>query len=295
MKIFLMIFFVKTLIYALSFEVTNTNIANGASSLLTFDKEKNIVYQKITLDKKSFPIYPNPVDGTKMYAFVAVSYYAKPKNKTATIHYTKNGVKKTEKIALKIIQGAYKKESIHVTKSKVNPKKKHSLRISKEYHEAMKIYATATKENFLSSKFVLPLNSFITSDYGKARVYNDTLKGYHSGTDFRAKIGTPIIASNDGRIVLVKDRFYSGGTVIIDHGQGIYTCYYHMSAFKVKQNDKIKKGEVIGFSGKSGRVTGPHLHFSVRIAGVQVDPLQFVKLMNGTLLRKKNEKKMKDK
>ena len=89
----------------------------------------------------------------------------------------------------------------------------------------MKIYNTTTKQSYIKDVFIVPLNTKITSDFGKARVYNDTLKGYHSRTDFRAKVGTKLIASNDGVIVLAQDRFYSGKSVIIDHGQGIYTCY----------------------------------------------------------------------
>ncbi len=81
-------------------------------------------------------------------------------------------------------------------------------RTAKEYAEAMKIYGKVTAKNYVSSAYIVPLESKITSDFGKARVYNDTLKGYHSGTDFRAKIGTPIIASNDGKVVLAENRFY---------------------------------------------------------------------------------------
>ncbi|MBU1927583.1 M23 family metallopeptidase, partial [bacterium] len=123
------------------------------------------------------------------------------------------------------------------------------------------------------------------SDFGKARIYNDSLKGYHSGTDYRADVGTPIIASNDGVVALVEERFYSGGTVLVDHGQGIYTCYFHMSKFNVKKGQKIKKAQLLGLSGASGRVTGPHLHFAVRINKVQVDPLQFIELINNKLLK----------
>jgi len=161
-------------------------------------------------------------------------------------------------------------------------------RISKEYNDAMRVYGTVTDESYINSKFILPLDSFITSNFGKARVYNGSLKGYHSGTDFRAKIGTPIIASNDGVVALVKDRFYSGGTVLINHGQGIYTCYFHMSAFSVKVGQRVKKAQLLGLSGKSGRVTGPHLHFAVRINKVQVDPLQFIELMNRRIFTRKS-------
>ena len=143
----------------------------------------------------------------------------------------------------------------------------------------MKIYNTITPKSYIDGDFILPLNSVITSDFGKARIYNNTLKGYHSGTDFRAKTGTKVIASNRGRVVLAKDRFYSGGTVVINHGEGIYSCYFHMSKFFVKKGQIVKKGEAIGLSGQSGRVTGPHLHFGIRISGVQVDPLQFIRVL----------------
>ncbi len=289
MKFLIVVSFLSSLLFSFNFDISDTAISNGATSLIEFKKEKNVKYEKITLDKKSFLVYQHPSDESKMYALLPISYYEKPADKMVKISYKKNGSSKSESFSVKIKQGDYKKEKIQVTKSKVNPNKKHSKRISKEYHEAMKIYGTSTKENYLSTQFILPLDSFITSAFGKARIYNDTLKGYHSGTDFRAKVGTPIAATNDGVIVLAKDRFYAGGTVLIDHGQGIYSCYYHMSKFDVKVSQKIKKGDIIGLSGKSGRVTGPHLHFGFRVGGVQVDPLQFMELMNKNLLTKKEK------
>ena len=287
MRYIVLFFTLYISVFAFRYEVSDTSIANGATSLFEFKKVENLEYKSLKLGKKSFKVYENPIDSSKMYALLPVSYYAKPKNEKVQITYIENGKTKTKTIIVEVKDGKYKKEKIHVTKSKVNPKGKEvNERINKEYHEAMNLYATSTKKNHLSSEFILPMDSFITSDFGKARVYNDTLKGYHSGTDFRAKVGTPILSSNDGIVVLAKDRFYSGGTVIIDHGQGIYTCYYHMSEFSVKKNQVIKKGEVLGLSGQSGRVTGPHLHFSVRVGGVQVDPLQFVNLMNTNILTK---------
>jgi murein DD-endopeptidase MepM/ murein hydrolase activator NlpD len=219
-----------------------------------------------------------------MYALVPISYYEKPSQKKLEIFYKEKDIEKSKLILLHVEDGKYKKEKITVQKSKVNPKSKEvKKRIAKEYAEAMKIYAKATSKSQISSKFIAPMNSKITSSFGKARVYNDTLKGYHSGTDYRAKVGTPIKASNDGVVVLVKDRFYSGGTVILDHGHGIYTCYYHMSDFHVKKGQKVAKADIIGLSGKSGRVTGPHLHFSARVNGEQVDPLQLIDLLNEKL------------
>ena len=288
MKFLVLITLLSSLLLSFTYNISDSTVDNGRTSLIEFDKEKNYQYDKIVLGKKSFRIYQHPLNLNKLYALLPVGYYQKPSSKKVEIHYKEHGKNKTKQIAIKIKKGDYKKEKIQVTKSKVNPAKKHQKRISKEYHEAMKVYGTSTNKSYVNSEFILPLNSFITSDFGKARVYNNALKGYHSGTDFRAKVGTPIIASNDGVVVLVKDRFYSGGTVVIDHGHGIYTCYFHMSDFDVKKNQKIKKGELIGLSGQSGRVSGPHLHFAVRVGGVQVDPLQFVALMNNNILNKGN-------
>ena len=148
----------------------------------------------------------------------------------------------------------------------------------------MKIYNSISNKNYMTSKFISPMSSKITSSFGKERMFNGSHKSYHSGTDFRAKVGTKIVACNDGKVVLAKDRFYSGGSVIVDHGRGVYSCYYHMSKFDVKKGDIVKKEQSLGLSGASGRVTGPHLHFSFRVAGVQVDPLQLIELINKNLI-----------
>ena len=283
--ILLLTLFISTL-FSFGINISDSTISNGRTTFLEFDKEKGIKFQNITIGKKNFQIFNHPTDESKMYALVPMSYYEKPSNKKMQINYRDKKSEKSKIMFLHVEDGKYKKEEIHVSKSKVNPKAKEvKERISKEYNEAMKIYGTVTPKSYITSKFILPLSTFITSDFGKARVYNGSLKGYHSGTDFRAKVGTPLIASNDGVVALVKDRFYSGGTVLIDHGQGIYTCYFHMSKFSVTKNQRVKKGQMIGYSGKSGRVTGPHLHFAVRINAVQVDPLQFVELMNKNIFK----------
>ena len=194
----------------------------------------------------------------------------------------------SQEIVIKVEDAKYLKENITVSKSKVNPKSKEvKKRTAKEYKEAMGIYGYASRKSYITSKFIMPMDSKITSAFGKARVYNNTLNGYHSGTDFRAKIGTPIIAVNDGKIILAKNRFYAGGSIIIDHGHGVYSCYYHMSRFDVQEGEFVKKKQIIGLSGDTGRVTGPHLHFSIRVGGVQVDPLQFIELVNKKIFKER--------
>lgn len=283
--LFLLLFFLSSL-FAFKVDVSGVDISNGKTLFIEFDKEKNIQYEKIVLGKKSYKVFNNPLNNNKMYALLPISYYQKPSSKKVKILYKEHNSQVTKNMFIKIKEGKYKKEKITVNKSKVHPSKKDQKRAQKEYAEAMQVYNNVTDKSYINSGFILPMESKITSSFGKARVYNDTLKGYHSGTDFRAKIGTSIHASNDGVVALVDDRFYSGGSVVIDHGQGVYTCYFHMSKFDVKKRQKVKKGTIIGLSGVSGRVTGPHLHFAARVGGVQVDPLQLIELLNKKLFSK---------
>lgn len=281
------LFFSSLVAFSISkVEVFSYKVANGKSALLEFEKQKGIEYKSVSIDKKNFKIFYIPKMKEKKYALIPFSYYAKLGNKTLKIKYIQNKKVKFETFLLKVVNGQYEKEEIQVSSSKVNPKSKEvKKRITKEYNEAMKIYATITPKLYISKQFIQPLSSKITSSFGKARVYNGSLKGYHSGTDFRAPMGTKVVAANDAKVALVEKRFYSGGTVLLDHGEGIYTCYFHMSKFDVKVGEMVKRGEVLGLSGKSGRVTGPHLHFSARINTVQVDPLQLISLMNKNLLQ----------
>jgi len=167
-----------------------------------------------------------------------------------------------------------------VNAKKVKPPKSEQNRIYKEYLESKKIYATVTKKRYWEKPFLIPLNSKITSYYGNARIFNGSLKSFHSGTDFRAPTGTKLKAINDGVVVVASKRYYSGNAVIIDHGEGIYSSYSHLSKIKVKVGQKVKRAEVIGLSGATGRVTGPHLHFSIIIESKKVDPLDFIKKIN---------------
>jgi murein DD-endopeptidase MepM/ murein hydrolase activator NlpD len=94
----------------------------------------------------------------------------------------------------------------------------------------------------------------------------------HRGTDFRAPMGTPVHASNAGEVVLARELYYEGNCVVIDHGLGFMTLYMHLSKFEVKEGEKVEKGQTVALSGATGRVTGPHLHMSVRWNGEYLDP-----------------------
>ena len=111
----------------------------------------------------------------------------------------------------------------------------------------------------------------MSSSFAGRRVFNGQPRSPHTGTDLRGPTGTPILAVADGVVVLAEAQYYSGNAVFIDHGQGVVSMYGHLSAFAVKKGDKVRRGQVIGKVGATGRVTGPHLHSSLFVQGVAVD------------------------
>lgn len=113
--------------------------------------------------------------------------------------------------------------------------------------------------------------------FGARRIINDQPRNPHSGADYGVPTGTPVRASNYGRVVLADDHFFAGKSVFIDHGKGLVTMYFHLNEILVENGQEVKKGDLIGRVGSTGRSTGPHLHFGVRLAGARVDPASLMR------------------
>ncbi len=124
-----------------------------------------------------------------------------------------------------------------------------------------------------SEPFILPRQSAITSRFGSGRMFNGTLTSRHLGVDFRGQTGQPIRAANRGVVALVANFFLAGNVAYVDHGEGIVTAYFHMSKTLVAAGDTVERGQEIGLVGATGRVTGPHLHWSARYGAMTVNPL----------------------
>jgi murein DD-endopeptidase MepM/ murein hydrolase activator NlpD len=129
-----------------------------------------------------------------------------------------------------------------------------------------------------SGDFVPPVQGKATNSFGMTRMFNEELTSTHRGTDFLVGEGSPVVASNSGTVVLAKELFYEGNCVIVDHGQRFFTIYMHLSKIEVKTGIKLRKGERLGLSGQTGRVTGPHLHMGVRWNGAYLDPTKLLAL-----------------
>ncbi len=242
----------------------------------------------VAFEGHRYRVYRNPYQkGRNFYALIPVSYYTKPKESRLVVVRVVRGSKHYHAYRIRIKAGSYRSEKLHVAPSRAKISPQNRRRITREQREAMRIYRTETPGLFPDIPLSYPLQSKITSAFGTRRLFNGILKSYHSGTDFRAAVGTPIRTVGAGRVVLAKRRFFAGNSIIIDHGEGLFTGYYHLSRFAVSVGDFVEAGDLLGYAGATGRVTGPHLHFSARVHGVQVDPLQFLQRFN--LLFKDNK------
>lgn len=158
------------------------------------------------------------------------------------------------------------------------PPKAVEERIAREAELVRAVYARPSPRWLGRGEFVVPHDGEAFPNFGQRRVYNDKPRSTHTGVDIAAPMGAPIRAANAGRVVLASDLYLSGKTVIIDHGLGVFSSYGHMSRLLVKREAEVAKGDVLGRAGSTGRSTGPHLHWAVRIFDARVDPFSLVGL-----------------
>jgi len=135
-----------------------------------------------------------------------------------------------------------------------------------------------TPDREWNGNFAAPVNAPTSDVFGSRRIFNGVAQREHQGLDYRVPTGTPVAAMNDGTILLARFLYFEGNCVVIDHGQGLLTLYFHLSELKVKEGDAVKRGQEIGRSGGTGRATGPHLHVAVRWQATYLDPARLLSM-----------------
>lgn len=174
----------------------------------------------------------------------------------------------------------YEESHLSVAKKFTSPPKAARRRARRESKELDRIMSVSLDESLIRGGFTKPTASEKTSSFGTLRTYNKRRdRSRHLGLDLDGQVGDPIFATERGRVVLAKDRYYSGNTVVVDHGGGLFSMYLHLSAFDVKVGDTVERGQTVGKVGSTGRVTGPHLHFSVKLDGEHLDPESLLALL----------------
>ena len=183
--------------------------------------------------------------------------------------------KKTININVK--EHKFKVTYLTLPPQKVFPSKKDLIRAEKEAAILSNIFEKVNPPLWYG-KFTKPLNNNISTEFGVKRIMNKEKVSFHKGIDIRGKSGEKVHAINKGRVVLADNLFFGGNTVILDHGQGIYSIYMHLSKINVSKGEIVKQGQIVGLVGATGRATGPHLHFGIKVAGIDANPVSLFNL-----------------
>lgn len=172
----------------------------------------------------------------------------------------------------------YRTGTLTVSPKFVEPGPEALQQIEADIKLKAKVFGASAPDPLWSGNFRAPVTAPATDSFGTRRTFNGKLASIHKGMDFRAATGTPVHAGNSGVVVLARPLYYEGNCVIVDHGLGLWTISMHLSRIDVKEGQHVSTGELLGLSGATGRVTGPHLHWAVRWQDAYLDPAKLLRL-----------------
>lgn len=251
----------------------------GSPMFLTVELEHPATRVTGSLVDKFITFFADPTDRKTWHALAGVELGTNPGVYGLSVTATLAGGRvahSTQQVT--IAAGDFKTGELTVAENYVNPSDAEQKQIAQDEVLKKRAYARGTSHPLWSGDFTKSVNAPSTPSFGESRILNEEKTSLHTGTDFPTPEGTPVLVSNAGTVVLVRDLFYEGNTVIVDHGLGVFTVYLHMSRIDVHEGDKLDKRAKLGLSGASGRVTGPHLHLGVRWNGVWLDPVELLAL-----------------
>jgi murein DD-endopeptidase MepM/ murein hydrolase activator NlpD len=216
------------------------------------------------------------------FALAGVSFETNPGKYTLELKGTRgtSGAPLTFSRAFLVSKASYPKTYVHleVEKKFTEPNPDQQQQIAEGVKVKQDYLSRVTPERQWGGNFMAPATAATSDVFGSQRVFNGVAQRPHYGLDFRVPTGTPVEAMNAGTVLLARFLYFEGNCVVIDHGQGLLTLYFHLSEFKVKEGDTVARGQVVGLSGGTGRATGPHLHVAVRWQGTYLDPARLIQM-----------------
>ena len=216
--------------------------------------------------------------GSAWYALAGVDVETAAGPSTIKVSIHRHDSAREETAAITIHPAHYRTSSISVQPKFVEPGPEEKKTIEEAVKAKQKAFASSAERPLWMGDFAAPVNAQATDSFGTRRMYNGKLASVHKGMDFRAPMGTVVRAGNAGVVVLAQPLYFEGNCVIVDHGLGLMSVYMHFSKIEVKPGQQVAKGERLGLSGATGRVTGPHLHWAVRWEGAMLDPAKVLRL-----------------
>ncbi len=219
------------------------------------------------------------------FALAGVDVQAPTGASTLAIHaHLPDGSARDLSRTVNILPAHYRTESLSVAPRFLEPTPAQLKLI--EYEVALKktLFTKSAPRPLWRGDFRVPVHAAPTDSFGTRRTFNGKLASVHKGMDFRARVGTPVHASNSGVVILAQKLYFEGNCVVIDHGLGLFTIAMHLSRINAHKGERVTKGQLLGLSGATGRVTGPHLHWAVRWDNAYLDPAKMLR-MNLTRVR----------
>ncbi|HEY2433783.1 MAG TPA: peptidoglycan DD-metalloendopeptidase family protein [Vicinamibacterales bacterium] len=225
---------------------------------------------------RDWPAYP--ASGGTWRALVGIDLDTKPGRYELTVRMGESFARRTVTVQPRV----FPTRRLSVDPDLVHPPADQQARIERETREVTEIWDHPAPKRLWGAPFEAPVPDAANSAFGTRSIYNGEARSPHTGADFLSPAGRPIHAPNDGRVVLAAPLYFSGNTVIIDHGLGVFSLLAHLSEIDVKAGDTVTRGELVGKVGATGRVTGPHLHWAVRVGHARVDPLALLAVAGST-------------
>ena len=255
------------------------NLIQGSPAFFTVELDRIPTRVTATWIGKTLTFFPKPDDHKVWYALAGDDLQTQPNDFDLKVTAVlPGGHLETSTKSITIAQANFKTADIDVAPQFVEPDDAGKRQIAHDEILKTRAYSHSAPRPLWSGNFLKPVEAAATPTFGESRLLNEEKTSLHTGTDFLAKEGTTVSVANSGTVVLATEMYYEGNCIIVDHGDKFFTVYMHLAKIDVKVGDKLKKGQPIGISGDTGRVTGPHLHFAARWNGAYLDPVALLAL-----------------
>lgn len=213
-------------------------------------------------------------------ALAGIDMQQPPGTYAVTLHWRPPEADVTHEVPVTVRDGAFPIQRLILPPRMVDPDPADLPRIQAEQELLEAVFAGSDHTAHFSGPFLPPLDPAFqpSGTFGRRRLLNGSLRSPHSGEDFAAPVGTPVVASHQGRVAHVGEMYFAGRSVILDHGLGLFTIYFHLDSTEVEPGQLLGQGQLLGRVGATGRVTGPHLHWGARLGPARVDPTALLRL-----------------
>lgn len=247
----------------------------GEIAILTVTAARPLANAQIRFLGQKYKLYP--VSGAEYTTVLAVPLDTKEGKYSLSLIYQEENETKTEKFPFRVIKGKFAEED--TVKMDIGVLTEETLEMLRyEGQDFWKAYSETSDSQFITADFIWPCSGIVGELFGVARNYNNKLDQWsHKAIDISAPEKTKIVAANDGVVVMAKDLDAHGKSIVIDHGRGIHTVYLHLSEIKIKEKDRVVRGQEIGLVGSTGICTGPNLHWQIVVGGNATDPRYWLK------------------